>query len=129
MPLVVEILDHYVQGGGVATDGGLGIAAIEGGRVVVANGGGGVAYDTLESDDGEGIMDEEEDGKHDKVRGSEVEAQSGSGGVDYDWIYESLEGEDFGDDIFVNTTIIPPKLSQVMHPMQSHNQVMHPIQP
>lgn len=41
MPLVVEILDHYVQGGGVATDGGLGIAAIEGGRVVVANGGGG----------------------------------------------------------------------------------------
>ena len=32
-----------------------------------------MAYDTLESDDGEGIVDEEEDGEHDEVGGSEVE--------------------------------------------------------
>ena len=31
MPLVVELPDHHVQGGGVAIDGGLGIVAIEGG--------------------------------------------------------------------------------------------------
>ena len=39
MPLVVELHYHHVQGGGVATDGGLRLAAIEG-----WGGGGGSCY-------------------------------------------------------------------------------------
>nr|POE89492.1 hypothetical protein CFP56_43287 [Quercus suber] len=75
----------------VAADGRLGIAAIEGGGEEEVDGGGGavdvegegvvvdgrvsvaadgevgVAYNTLESADGEGIVDEEEDEEHDEV--------------------------------------------------------------
>ena len=36
-----------------------------------------MAQEALESDDGEGIVDGEEDGDHDKVGGSKVEDQSG----------------------------------------------------
>ena len=55
-----------MRGGGVAAVDGRGRAVdvegegvvADGGVPVVADGGGGVAYDTLESDDGEGIVDE-----------------------------------------------------------------------
>ena len=35
--------------------------------------------------------------------------------MDYYWIYEGLEGEDFGDDIFVDTITIPPESSNAPH--------------
>ena len=45
--------------------------------------------------------------------------------MDYDWIYEGLEGEDFGDDIFVDTTTIPPESSNAPYAIPQSSDAPH----
>ena len=45
--------------------------------------------------------------------------------MDYDWIYEGLEGEDFGDDIFVDTTTLPPKSSNAPYAVPQSSDAPH----
>ena len=45
--------------------------------------------------------------------------------MDYDWIYEGLEGEDFGDDIFVDTTTIPPESSNAPYAVPQLSDAPH----
>ena len=45
--------------------------------------------------------------------------------MDYDWIYEGLEGEDFGDDIFVDTTTIPPESSNAPYAVPQSSDAPH----
>ena len=45
--------------------------------------------------------------------------------MDYYWIYEGLEGEDFGDDIFVDTTTIPPESSNAPYAVPQSSNAPH----
>ena len=45
--------------------------------------------------------------------------------MDYDWIYEGLEGEDFGDDIFVDTTTLPPESSNAPYAVPQSSDAPH----
>ena len=83
--------------------------------------------------------DEEEDVEHVKV-GARVEEQNVEGNDDDDWLYEGLEGDDFGDDIFATPNSTPqssaPKSSDAPNtapessnaPHIAQNQAMHPMQ-
>ncbi|KAL0006626.1 hypothetical protein SO802_008128 [Lithocarpus litseifolius] len=89
------------------------------GGVVSVGGDGGVDEIDVESNYDEDVLEEEEDYEdvEDAEVGARVEEQNveGDDDDDDDWLYEGLEGDDFGDDIFAAPNSAPqgfaPKLS------------------
>nr|POE55955.1 hypothetical protein CFP56_45168 [Quercus suber]POE75069.1 hypothetical protein CFP56_15858 [Quercus suber] len=74
----------------------------------------------VESDYDEVVLEEEKDDENvedvkvgDRVKeqdaevGARVEEQNVEGDDDDDWLYEGLEGDDFGDDIFATPNLAP----------------------
>ena len=140
-PLAVE----HPDGGGVADDGvggdGGGVARI-GGDVGSIGGDGGVDEIDVESDYDEVVLQEEEDDKNveaievgDRVEeqdaevGARVEEQNVEGDDDDDWLYEGLEGDDFGDDIFTAPNSTPqdsaPKSSDALNTASESSNASH----